>query len=145
MYLLASHICPSQFFSRFYFTQLDQVLAATHMPIVPCILCQFIIPFSPVCCFAYCKSQRTKNVQDIFKKYNGVIAGTGYSWYALRMAFSFFYIYFHCSFYMLLLYKYGEYCWQRNSRMVALNRASFTTFLAGNRCQSRPLFRQLQF
>eukprot|EP00598_Pedospumella_elongata_P015890 CAMPEP_0184995124 /NCGR_PEP_ID=MMETSP1098-20130426/51818_1 /TAXON_ID=89044 /ORGANISM="Spumella elongata, Strain CCAP 955/1" /LENGTH=202 /DNA_ID=CAMNT_0027521331 /DNA_START=163 /DNA_END=771 /DNA_ORIENTATION=+ len=59
---------------------IDQVLADTHMPMMPLFLGHFCIPFSPICVMMYYHSQRLQRMEQVLQTYTATLAERGYYW-----------------------------------------------------------------
>jgi len=50
--------------------EIDGIFHNTGMPMFPCILHHFCLPFSPICAAFYCLSQRKSGIDEVLAKWN---------------------------------------------------------------------------
>lgn len=60
--------------------EIDELFARTVMPMFPCLLGHFCLPFSPVCAMMYFANQRDKGLREIFEKHNSMLVERGLYW-----------------------------------------------------------------
>ena len=47
-----------------------KIFHETGMPMLPCLLHHFCLPFSPICAAMYCANQRKSRLDDLIKDFN---------------------------------------------------------------------------
>jgi hypothetical protein len=51
-------------------SETGDIFHETGMPMFPCLLHHFCLPFSPICAVAYCMSQRKSRLEELIKDFN---------------------------------------------------------------------------
>lgn len=55
---------------REFMEETEEIYHDTGMPMFPCTLHHFCLPFSPICALLYCMSKRKSKLEDIVKEFN---------------------------------------------------------------------------
>ena len=50
--------------------EVEKICNDTGMPMFPCLLHHFCIPFSPICAAMYCSSRRKSKLDDLVSEFN---------------------------------------------------------------------------
>jgi len=50
--------------------EMDEIFHSTGMPMFPCLLHHFCLPFSPICAAAYCGQRRRSELSEAIEKFN---------------------------------------------------------------------------
>ena len=50
--------------------EMDEIFHSTGMPMFPCLLHHFCLPFSPICAAAYCGQRRRSELFEAIEKFN---------------------------------------------------------------------------
>lgn len=53
-----------------FMQEADEIYHSTGMPMCPCMICHFCIPFSPVCAMIICAQRRKSKLDQLVKDYN---------------------------------------------------------------------------
>ena len=68
---------------RKLFEDAKEVFHETGMPMFPCLLHHFCLPFSPICAMFYCMSQRKSRLDELIQSFNHGIGMFGFKIYIL--------------------------------------------------------------
>ena len=55
---------------REFMEKTEKIYHETGMPMIPCFLHHFCLPFSPICVLCYCQSRRKSRLEDIVEDFN---------------------------------------------------------------------------
>ena len=55
---------------REFMTEVEKAFHETGMPMFPCFLHHFCLPFSPICAMLYCASQRKSKLEELVQNFN---------------------------------------------------------------------------
>ena len=55
---------------REFMKETEEIYHETGMPMIPCFLHHFCLPFSPICVLCYCQSRRKSRLEDLVEDFN---------------------------------------------------------------------------
>ena len=55
---------------REFMKETEEIYHETGMPMIPCFLHHFCLPFSPICVLCYCQSKRKSRLEDLVEDFN---------------------------------------------------------------------------
>ena len=55
---------------RAFIDETEKIFSETGMPMFPCLLHHFCLPFSPICAMMYCANQRKSRLEELVKDFN---------------------------------------------------------------------------